>query len=411
MFSPTPLLLTTILAVAIAASPLQVRNTFITLPFLKRFNVEAGIIKLLEHDQARAAALLDHGNDIVRRNFTRRTRSITVINETVSYVATVGVGIPSSTYHLIVDTGSSNMWIGANSTYQQTNSSGLGGLIVSVSYGSSSFTGLVWYDTISLGSDFILPRQSIAVASVSQGFTTVDGVLGIGPVDLTKTTFTIEPNHTAPTVSDNLFNQGLIAQELVGMSFAPTNPSHNTTGELIFGGVDSSKYTGTLNNVPLTNTKPAAYFWGIDESITYGSATILSGTAGIVDTGTSLILIASDAFSKYQSLTGAVQDNSTGLLRITNSQYDSLHNLNFSIGNNSYTLTPNAQIWPRVLNTYIGGSPGYIYLIVADIGWSSGQGLDLINGQAFLERFYSALDTTNSRVGFALTTHTYATIN
>jgi hypothetical protein len=39
----------------------------------------------------------------------------------------------------------------------------------------------------------------------------------------------------------------------------------------------------------------AANYWGINESITYGSTTILSETAGIVDTGTTLILIASGA--------------------------------------------------------------------------------------------------------------------
>ena len=53
-----------------------------------------------------------------------------------------------------------------------------------------------------------------------------------------------------------------------------------------------------------------------------------------------------DAFSKYQSLTGAVADSSTGLLRITSSQYSSLQNLNFVTNGQTYTLTPNAQIWP-----------------------------------------------------------------
>lgn len=41
----------------------------------------------------------------------------------------------------------------------------------------------------------------------------------------------------------------------------------------------------------------------------------------------------------------------------------------------------------------------------------SGQGLDFINGYAFLERFYSVYDTTNQRVGLAPTENTFSVIN
>lgn len=74
-------------------------------------------------------------------------------------------------------------------------------------------------------------------------------------------------------------------------------------------------------------------------------------------------------------------------------------------------MTPNAQIWPRALNSDIGGSAGNIYLIVGDLGTPSGQGLDFINGLTFLERFYSVYDTANQRVGFATTPFTTSTVN
>jgi pepsin A len=91
-----------------------------------------------------------------------------------------------------------------------------------------------------------------------------------------------------------------------------------------------------------------------------------------------------DAFSMYQTATGAVMDETTGLLMITSSQYAELQTLTFKIGGKAYDLTPNAQIWPRSLNADIGGSSSSIYLIVADIGSDSGSGLDFINGYAFL---------------------------
>jgi cathepsin E len=80
-------------------------------------------------------------------------------------------------------------------------------------------------------------------------------------------------------------------------------------------------------------------------------------------------------------------------------------------GGVTYALTPNAQIWPRSLNTAIGGSANNIYLVVIDSGSPSGQGLDFINGYAFLERFYSVHDTDNNRFGLATTPFTDATTN
>ena len=86
-------------------------------------------------------------------------------------------------------------------------------------------------------------------------------------------------------------------------------------------------------------------------------------------------------------------------------------NSNFFLDQVSFGLTPNGQIWPRALNADIGGVSGAIYLIVGDIGNDSGSGLDFINGQCFLERFYSVFDTGNQRVGLATTPFTDATTN
>jgi hypothetical protein len=136
-----------------------------------------------------------------------------------------------------------------------------------------------------------------------------------------------------------------------------------------------------------------------------------------------------DAYSAYQSATGSTMDTQTGLLRITLTQYNALENLNFNIGSvgllsskhlysclsffeqSTFVLTPNGQIWPRSLNTYIGGSSSSVYLIVGDLGSPTGEGLDFVNGYAFLERFYSVFDTDNSRVGFATTSCTDSTLN
>lgn len=148
-----------------------------------------------------------------------------------------------------------------------------------------------------------------------------------------------------------------------------------------------------------------------------------------------LILLATDAFSRYEAATGGVLDEATGLLRVTPAQFNTLQSLFFNINGVSlywfltvqiqlscsslawrvlqvqFELTANAQAWPRSLNSAIGGNSNSVYLIVNDLGSPSGEGLDFINGFAFLERFYTVFDTANQRVGFANTPFTHATTN
>lgn len=405
------------LSVAFASPVVEIKDNLVTLPIVKKIN-SIGAKNFVANEQARAAHLVALGRE---RAAARQARargeevkrsivgSVPVSNQVVSYIATVGVGSPATDFDLIVDTGSSNTWVGAGKAFVKTSTSVSTGNRVAVTYGSGSFSGTEFTDTVTLSSSLVITKQSIGVASTSTGFDGVDGIIGIGPTDLTEDT--VAKTSTVPTVTDNLFSQKTTSAHSVAVSFEPTTSDAVTNGELTFGGTDSSKFTGSITFVPITSTSPASEFWGINESINFGGTNILSSTAGIVDTGTTLILIATNAFSAYEKATGAVLDNTTGLLRVTTAQFNALKNLNFVIGGVTFALTPNAQIFPRSLNAEIGGVAGDIYLIVNSIGTPSGEGLDFINGYAFLERFYSVFDTANSRVGLATTSFTGATTN
>ncbi|KAM6496764.1 aspartic peptidase A1 [Amanita muscaria] len=396
---------TLLLAFAVSANPFVPRDAPAKLS-ISRYLKTTGVYNVLKQDQARARHLAFRillGEEIVNEPAT---------NVAFVYVASVGVGKPPTQYSLLIDTGSSNTWVGATKSYVKTSTSKVTNDSVSVSYGSGTFTGTEYIDTVTLGS-LVIPKQSIGVASSSFGFTGFDGILGIGPVDLTQGTLSPDSPATIPTVTDNAFSSGQIRANKIGVSFEPVQGSSQSSqnGELTWGGVDSTKFIGSIHYAPLTSTFPASFYWGIDQTITYGSSPILSKTAGIVDTGTTLILIATDAFNLYQAATGGVPDNNVGLLAITPSQYSALKNLDFNINGKTYSLTPNAQIWPRSLNSAIGGRSSSIYLIVADIGTLTGNGLDFINGYTFLERFYTVYDTANKRIGFATTPFTTATSN
>jgi Eukaryotic aspartyl protease len=97
------------------------------------------------------------------------------------------------------------------------------------------------------------------------------------------------------------------------------------------------------------------------------------------------------------------------MLRIPNEQFTNLQSLYFVIGDNSFELTPNAQIWDRPFDSTIGGSDS-IHLAILDVGTQL-PSVDFVLGIAFLERFYCVLDSGNQRVGFATTQFTNATTN
>ena len=74
----------------------------------------------------------------------------------------------------------------------------------------------------------------------------------IGPTGLTFHSLTFPHNaSTIPTITDSLFAQGTIKQNVVAVALEPTTRTSGSdvsvTGELIFGGTDATKYIGDIN--------------------------------------------------------------------------------------------------------------------------------------------------------------------
>ena len=118
-----------------------------------------------------------------------------------------------------------------------------------------------------------------------------------------------------PTIIDNALALGLTPNKEVGIGFQPTTRDiADVDGEISFGGFDSRRFFGDFSSVyvnffyildsllmaglmfrPFTTTAPSSNYIGIDQSVTYGSssATVLPTTAGIIDSSTNLLLLAS----------------------------------------------------------------------------------------------------------------------
>jgi len=351
---------------------------------LKKISTVTNITNIVARDQARLTHYFK------KSPVNELTASSPVVNEIFSYIAETTVG--SQTFDLIVDTGSSNTWVGATTKFKAGSSGKSTGDSVSVSYGSGSFSGTEYTDSVSIGGTGA-SSQSIGVAKTATGFTGVDGIVGFGPVDLTEST--VSGKSSVPTFMENLVSEGVISKNILGVSFAALSGSESSAsdGELTFGGVDSSKYTGSI-----TYTTAVAPYWGVSVSkFEFGSTSLGSTTAsGIVDTGTTLLYVPTSVYDKFLTASGGKADSSSGLVKFTTKPTS---NFSFVVGGTTYTLTPTQYLIAKAQYSNWGISGSDYYTFIGDGGSSSP---NTILGQSFLEHFYSVFDTTNNRVGLAV---------
>ncbi|KAF7363006.1 Acid protease [Mycena venus] len=384
------LVLVAVLSSLALASPTP-GSSFATVPFVKKAPFSKTAAEILQKDLAR----LD--------NFAAKVGSVTKravgeapgTNEDDTYVVSTKVG--TQTFSLIVDTGSSNTWVGSGTRYTPGSTAVNSGKAFSVTYGSGSVSGTEFTDTVTVGG-LTVTKQGVGDGTRSSGFQGVDGIIGFGPVDLTEDT--VSGQTTVPTVMDNLRSQGTITTEVLGVSFLPESGSDDddTNGELTLGGTDSSKFTGSITFVSRTATSPYSEFWGISvSSITFGSTTLSGAANAVVDTGTTLIFIPTAAYNAFLSASGGRTDASSGLATWTT---EPTSNFAFNIGGVSRTLTPSQFLIPKAQYGVFGLTGSNFFGWIAD-GGSVAADVNFIIGQKFLENYYSVFDTTNNRVGFA----------
>ena len=152
----------------------------------------------------------------------------------------------SYTDQLIVDTGSANTWVGAQKKYVQTSTSVNINRPLSVLNAIGLMLGNAYSDTVTFGDNYHIADQLIGNASEYPDLNGADGVLGIGPVVLSRGTLTNQVRTIIPTVTRSLYTQGTISQELVSLSFEPMSSNEFTYGELTFGTTDTTRYTGAI---------------------------------------------------------------------------------------------------------------------------------------------------------------------
>uniref|UniRef100_A0A8C3SWU8 pepsin A n=1 Tax=Chelydra serpentina TaxID=8475 RepID=A0A8C3SWU8_CHESE len=310
----------------------------------------------------------------------------------VDYYGTISIGTPAQDFTVIFDTGSSNLWVPSvycsstacsnhnkfnpsdSSTYQATSQS------LSIQYGTGSMTGILAYDTVQVGG-IVDTKQIFGLSETEPGSTfyyaPFDGILGLA--------FPSIASSGATPVFDNMMNEGLVSQDLFSVYLS----SNGQSGSFVmFGGIDSSYYSGSLNWIPLSSET----YWEITmDSVTMNGQTIAcsGGCQAIIDTGTSLLAGPSTGISSINSYIGA----SDGTVRISCSDMSSLPNIVFTINGIEFPVPGEAQI-------HKGSSLGESGSCTSGFESIDVGGLWIL-GDVFIRQYYVVFDRANNQVALA----------
>jgi len=230
------------------------------------------------------------------------------------YVATFQLGTPPRDFLILMDSGSSDFWVGSeickgadggdcgqhqflgtksSSTFvNQTES-------WNITYGTGSVTGTIVKDNVVIAGT-PLNGLTFGVANIeSNDFTGADfdGLMGLAQSGLS--------NQKIATPIEALALAGHINEAIVSYKISRTKDNLND-GEITFGGLDEAKFDpSTLTTVE--NVSPIGFWSAQMDGVSVNKDDLnISNRTAILDTGTSLIFVPEeDAKAIHQNIQGA----------------------------------------------------------------------------------------------------------
>ncbi|SMN21711.1 similar to Saccharomyces cerevisiae YDR144C MKC7 GPI-anchored aspartyl protease, member of the yapsin family of proteases involved in cell wall growth and maintenance [Maudiozyma saulgeensis] len=406
-------LLSTVSAVVVPSKRDLNRGKVLKLPFKKTHNDSSSVVT-------------SDGRVLVKRE---SSKEFAITNQKTFYSVDLSIGTPSQDVTVLLDTGSSDLWVtgynnpyclstskitspvnesvsksssgsidcakygtfnkGESSTYHDNTTS------FSITYGDQSFASGTWgQDVLSLdGVD--ISGVSFAVADNTDSNV---GVLGIGFEALETTTGisgTVSDPHTYPNLPVVLKSSGAIDSIAYSLYLDDASAME---GSILFGGIDSSKYTGTLYTVPIVNiyegfSEPIALditLQGLGISSSSVKETITTSSIPVLlDSGTTLTYFPKSYVSLVANAIGASYVSS-GLYGMTCPSDDDDRQLVFDFGG----FHIEAPLSSFLITSSSGSNICFLGMVVRD-------DLPAILGDLFLTHAYVVYDLDNYEISMA----------
>lgn len=340
-------------------------------------------------------------------------------NGDIFYTAQIQIGNNSQYFVLLVDTGSSNLFVpsitcvncGSHNKFYCTNpvQTSEGRLV----FGTGSARGTFCNDTITIAGMKVRDQEFMVINNEDNTLMTAefDGILGLGFTSLAigyteyqiavinGNSFYVPVQHNPVSVFENIIQQYKYSIPRKVFSFYFTSDG-KVGSEMTFGGSDPNHYIGELTYAPLVITQPQQWMVQIQgASIGTTSLGFCGQCLAIIDTGTTNIGIPQ---SQFQSLLTALKQMVPGLI---------VQQMDMSEGQIGYVLAAQDVSGLQPFHLQIAGrkftiEPSELVRFEPTIGWYlitlQGTPIDKwIIGDVFLRGVYTEFDMENMRIGFA----------
>ncbi|KAI8993951.1 aspartic peptidase domain-containing protein [Trametes punicea] len=209
-----------------------------------------------------------------------------------SYIGTVSIGTPAQTFKVVLDTGSSDLWVAStncfscgqtppfdpdkSSTIQTIDSQSGNAETINIRYGSGQVAGLLAQDTVSMAGFTVNPQPFVLVEQMTSGLLDgdVSGIMGLAFQALAST--------EAVPFWQTLVNNGQFSSSEFSFWLARhlddvNPPDEQPGGVMTLGGTNSTLFTGDIEFVSLAVSNPPA-FWMLELSGGCRSSTTDAGT-------------------------------------------------------------------------------------------------------------------------------------
>ncbi|CAK5281506.1 unnamed protein product [Mycena citricolor] len=315
-------------------------------------------------------------------------------NMDVMYYGLLGVGTPSQSLSVDIDTGSADFWLPVKCTNcynrqfddAQSSTCRSSDESFSVYYGSGSVFGTIMQDTITLDGLQVSDVYFGAASAVYGDFVELpnDGLLGMAFSNISQS--------KKPTLFETLVNKQLIPASMFSLHLARNQAKGS---ELYLGGIDPFKVTGPVTWIPLLSKA----YWSVSmDAITINAHTVLPtlGTCAIVDSGTTLIYLPASHASAFYAMIPSAKPAPDYGPEFYSYRCSDVLDIAFSFGGHSFSIN---QADFNLGRTSQGSSDCVGGILALGDGFPS----DIaIIGDEFLKSWYSTYDSSGvGRVGFS----------
>ncbi|KAF2736847.1 candidapepsin-4 precursor [Polyplosphaeria fusca] len=348
-------------------------------------------------------------NPVARDRLRRRQKTVqqTLDNLETLYFANASLGSPKQNLRLHIDTGSSDLWANAadsslcsrgdqcadsgvynandSSTYEYVNSD------FNISYvDGSGASGDYATDTFHFGGQTIEKLQF----GIGYDSSSPEGILGIG-----YAINEVQVNRAGGQPYDNL--PALLAKNGAINTNAYSlwlNDLDASTGSILFGGVDTEKYTGTLSKLPIVSEGGVFAEFVIDMTGVgqNGNAGSISNKTVpvLLDSGSSLMYLPDNVVESLYTAFDAHYDQTQGAAFVDCNKADQQGSLEFTFSEPTISVPYNELV---IVAGYQGNDP----VCILGIG-PAGDSVCVL-GDTFLRSAYVVYDLDNNQIGLAQT--------